>query len=90
MLMECSILLMGNTVEMAGGWHRYTNDKLWIATNLIIGLASAYIQSGSHVLLNGLVCNPFGHHFCLDLVTTKYDLSPILSPFVPDLNRNVL
>ena len=30
MLMECSILLMGNTVEMAaGGWHIYEKNT-WI------------------------------------------------------------
>ena len=28
MLMECRILLMGNTVEMAGGWHLWQNFYL--------------------------------------------------------------
>ena len=50
----------------------------------------AYIQSGRHVLVNGLVCYPFGRHFWMDLVTTNYDLSPIFSPFVPDYNREML
>ena len=36
MLMECNITLMGNTVEMAGGWHLqpspYTANKLnWLS-----------------------------------------------------------
>ena len=30
MLMECRILLMGNTVELAGGWHGYNLSYIWI------------------------------------------------------------
>ena len=36
------------------------------------------IQSGRHVLLNRLVSNPFGRHFCGKLVTTKHDFNPLL------------
>ena len=55
---------------------------------LIIGLASVYIQSGSHVLLSGPACNPFGCSFCVDWVTTSCDFSPIFSPLVPDYNMD--
>ena len=51
--------------------------------------ALAYIQSGRHVSLSVQVCNPFDCHFCGNLVTTKYDFSPIFSPFVTDKNREM-
>ena len=44
----------------------------------------ASLKSGRDILFNGLVCNPFGLHFCVDLITTNFDLSTIFSPFVPD------
>ena len=51
--MECSILLMGNTVEMAGGWHKLERDDFLGLTRLIQnkskGLEYKIIQPSNRV-----------------------------------------